>query len=518
MKLLKTLKTSAVILSALFVYLTFFYSCKKEATSEILIGEDQQKLLDWYNTNVSQDKWNPFASLNPNWDLIHIKEVNGQIIYEVSMNNPNKVFIGDEYTDKNMAEKMFLRNDTRLLIFENKKSGLLENGCYMSIINTGTQNNVKSVHYKEPANLTGNILYFNPDGKMANGWSYLDGATLNIISVSNETEYKSMIRLRIDQALLSPDSNKTRRYEAAYCTPEYRIIYGTSCTGVEGYMNCQQYVVGREYVNNCEYGGGGDEGGYTPPKPTGGGGSSSGSAPRELKTDSLKKKFPCADKLILQPIFKLPEMSDFVAPFLTNMKPTITYQTAELAWNNNKTYMLGKTIHDPTSGLNQSTIITLNEKMLENSSPLLIATTVIHETLHSYIYYNVATAESPQSVSTYKNANWLASLNGFYLMRNLPANYSNHSLMLSSYFDKAVGVLRKWADQQSTTYTDKQLAMAMLFGLNTVDDNTPKASIDAIKEMYDAKMKQIGTTQGELNSFTLEHLNSPTKLSTSGCN
>ncbi len=184
------------------------------------------------------------------------------------------------------------------------------------------------------------------------------------------------------------------------------------------------YEKGSSYFNACGggNGSGGSGGGYQPPggssgtpyfdcagvrngqaidSPCGCIGGTTGlesCGQKELNTDSLKTKYPCADKLILQPIFNSASMNEFVKPFLTAQKPTITYKTSNnLPWGNptnGGAFMLGNTIYDPSSRLQLSTIVTFNEKMLENSSPLLIASTTIHETINSYIYYNVSFAEN----------------------------------------------------------------------------------------------------------------------------
>lgn len=513
------LKTKIYLLFTIITLTTYFYSCKKEPGSDTLNSEIRQKLRDWYNTNVSESKQNPFNTLTPNWDKVQIKEVKGQIVYEVSMNNPEKVFIGYADTNQNKAEEIYSRTDIRFLIFEDKQTSLLVNGCYMSINNSGTQNNVKSLGYKETSDFTGNIIYFNPTGKMANGWTYRDGAVLQRISVSNETEYKSMMRIRSDENRLNQKNDGKLAYRpAAYCTPEYRIIYGTSCAGVDGYMNCQQYVVGREYINNCEYGGGGADGEYTPPNPTGGGTGSGSTTVLEITTDSVKKKFPCTDKLILQPIVNSASMSTFVQPFLNGNRPTITYKTSNtLAWGTTSAggvYMLGETGPDLQSGLGYSSTVTFNEKMLQNSSPLLIAATTIHETIHAYINHNIA--ESIQSPNDY--GNWMTSLVGYYLINQLPSNYSHHSVMLDSYFDQAVLILYDWTKTQSRPYTIRDAAMAMMYGLKTVEPGTPQTYINYITASYEDIKAKYGITTKELEQYHKEQLTSILKMPQTGCN
>lgn len=306
MNTIKTLKAKAWIFFVIIATVIFLNSCKKEAGSEELNIDNQQKLRDWYTANVTQNKQNPFSTLSPDWDQIQVIEVGGKLVYEIGMYNPEKVFIGAENMDKKKAAEAFARNDTRFLMFENSKTGVLENGCYMSVVNTGLQNNLKSIHYKQPVNLTGNIYYFNPDGKMANGWTYRDGSPLQRISVSSAIEYKTMTGIRSEKVLAhTKNGGKLSYTQPAYCVPEYTLIYGTSCAGVDGYMNCTQYVIGREYTNNCEYGGGSGGGEYTPPNPTGGGGTGTGTSwlstltllanPPGAKIKDIKAYLKCFD-------------------------------------------------------------------------------------------------------------------------------------------------------------------------------------------------------------------------------
>ncbi|MNV79005.1 hypothetical protein D3C71_1725350 [compost metagenome] len=61
-----------------------------------------------------------------------------------------------------------------------------------------------------------------------------------------------MMRVRTEGAKANlKDGGKLSYTQPAYCVAEYTLIYGTACAGVDGYMNCTQYVIGREYTNNC---------------------------------------------------------------------------------------------------------------------------------------------------------------------------------------------------------------------------------------------------------------------------
>jgi len=92
------------------------------------------------------------------------------------------------------------------------------------------------------------------------------------------------------------------------------------------------------------------------------------------------------------------------------------------------------------------------------SSQLLIAAIVIHETLHAYINYNIAIAQHNYNNSS----NWMMDLNNFYLMCNLPPNYSNHTMILEDYFEKSIAVLQAWNAKQDFIYSTKDMVRAIL--------------------------------------------------------
>lgn len=155
--------------------------------------------------------------------------------------------------------------------------------------------------------------------------------------------------------------------------------------------------------------------------------------------------------------------------------------------------------------------------MLRNSSQLLIAATVVHETLHAYIKYNIATAQ--YNYGNYDQDNWMVALNNFYLMSNLPANYSNHTMMLEDYFEKSIAVLEAWNAKQGFIYSMKEMRMAMLYGLNSYEPGTSQAQINTINAAFEAVKTKHGITTSDLNTFNQTNLIATTKkLPTTGCN
>jgi hypothetical protein len=246
-----------------------------------------------------------------------------------------------------------------------------------------------------------------------------------------------------------------------------------------------------------------------------------------IKTDSLKKYFPCAVALIINKLAQIDVYSTLTQAFTTAKRPDLTWQDSNLAWNSyspmggNNAYALGQTMQDPASGIGQSMIITLNSNMLTNSSQLLIAAAAIHETLHAYINYNVNTAIDGLHNGYKTGDSWLYGLDTWIYLNGLPANYSSHLAMMTDYFDKSVSVLKSW---DNGAHTDLEYASAMLYGLTTSDSSATATETASLQTAAAAIKTKYGITDAQLNTFNINNLTvtgSATgalgKLPTSGC-
>jgi hypothetical protein len=241
-----------------------------------------------------------------------------------------------------------------------------------------------------------------------------------------------------------------------------------------------------------------------------------------FKVDSLRVKYPCAVKLVLDKLLNLQPYTEFIQPFRTDVRPDLDWDSQTLAWNTpngngSNTYQLGQEIAATGSRTGQSRSIVLNDKMLQNSSQLLIAAASIHETIHAYIGFNIATAEFNVQSQYNDYGSWFASLDAFYTIRDLPRNYSDHYQMLEDYFGKAVSILSSW---DNNAHTPKEYAMAMLYGLNTVDPNCPADVKNRLDTVYNKIKTNNNITDQDLTTFYTNNLNaqSSEKLPSSGCN
>jgi hypothetical protein len=180
---------------------------------------------------------------------------------------------------------------------------------------------------------------------------------------------------------------------------------------------------------SCSSGGGSSSGGG------GGGTGDPNSTPIivEIKTDSLKKKFPCVYQL-LESISSHPQLCSFLEPFIKagpkDVNPNLTwYDKPDLAWNN-----VGETQYALTesnvNGERVSSNIYLNTNMLKNSSPALVATTMVHEMIHAYL--NTVSTFAGYGIVADDTKPILERLNSFAKVAET-TNGKDHLTILSTY-------------------------------------------------------------------------------------
>lgn len=91
--------------------------------------------------------------------------------------------------------------------------------------------------------------------------------------------------------------------------------------------------------------------------------------------------------------------------------------------------------------------------------------------------------------------------------------------MLEDYFEKFMAVLQAWNAQQGFIYSNKDMAMATLYGLDTYDSGTSQTQINKINSVFQAVKTKYGVTTSDLTTFNQANLIATTnKLPTTGCN
>lgn len=420
---------------------------------------------------------------------------------------------------------------------------------------------------KQDPDFSGLVLYYTPTGRYAGGYAYKDGQVVQ----PTTTQQTGGQKVQSVGGNLKPDNMVVQCkdwyqrgvvYNAdgtIYSATDWEYI-GTTCTSYDDGTGTSTGTGGT--VGGSGGSGNGGSGGSpsSPPPPCPPGTNSNvptaspcvappaavestgairlridymplpGSTPCSVQTapvpcykiitDVLKAHYPCAVSLVLNKLQQIGAYSTFVDPFSTSRKPDITWQDSSLAWaapGVTAPRMLGNTETDANAqSVNRSAVISLNSQMLNSSSQLLIAATAIHETLHAYINYNIHTSVAFSSSSYNSAGNWLASIDAWATLQGLPSNYSNHSVMMTSYFDQAVSILAQWDNNAHTT---KEYAEAMLYGLDNASGGGTPAQQSLLTAEYNTLMSKYSITASNLNSFYLNNLYATSgKLPTSGCN
>ena len=531
------------LLAVLLLFTAFaIYSCQKDTSETQEPADALLSARTWYeqtfpvktgNANLKTLNLNTIGEstngdfsqiVKPDWNHASIYNRFGKQVIEMPLDSAvmlgivpqNTATVKNEYDfNKSYSKSSFLLLNDSKGGYEAYIMTLIADSAWVG----GDFTKLKNQTYNHKANdFGGRLLYFTPKGKLVNGYRYVNGRITGVMTSSAAITSKAQI-----SSFLAQQAKKLT--ETVCSVSSYSVYAGTTCA--LGYCSTHYSVhttiTCHEQTRANEDDGGG---GFTPPG-NGGNGTTTTTVEQVevvekiINTDSLKAKFPCAVKLILDKLLNQQNYTDFVAAFQTPQKPTLTWNSANLEWNKSDgngayIYKLGQEVASPSSFNGLSRDITLNNSMLVNSSKLLIAVTAIHETLHAYIGYNMA-IDSYNSNNYKDYGTWSGALYAFYSIKGLYPNYSGHYQMLIDYFDKAVNILATWDNNQ---HTQKEYTTLMLYGLRTTDPNTPvemKARIDSV---YNFKMASKGISQHYLDSLTRVNLNATTgsKLPTSGCN
>jgi hypothetical protein len=256
------LKKSVTWLCYAFVVPTVILSCKKEFHSENEASKQElSRLEQWYKVNLKISEENPFSKLKPNWGMVYKNDQGNQTIYEVELENPEKLMMVSNLEDKNNWKKEEARHLIKLLIFENKKAGTLLYASYMSI-ELNLKGNFDNLHYKDMADFTGTIYYHHLTGVMSNGWTYEKGRIKSRLSPISKLQYQAYQK----------EMAEGKQTDVMVCQSGMAEKYIWGCVGAGNYESCGWQFAGYEYISVCEEqsfqpddGNGGGGGGYMPP-------------------------------------------------------------------------------------------------------------------------------------------------------------------------------------------------------------------------------------------------------------
>ena len=465
--------------------------------------------------------------IKPNWNLSASYTRFNKKVVEIPLDSAVKL----GYTT-NKSNFNFSKNPSKssFLILNDGKTytayimTILADSSYLQ--NDFTKLNHNS-YSKRDNNFSGYVLYSTPEGKLLKGWHYSNGQI-------NKTVTPTATPPTGSQQINSIQNSAVKLMDVCDIQ-SFQILAGYTCVAAgTASPTCTAYY-NTEWVITCS----GNSSSPSGNPGSGGNGSPSGTPDNNgfpdpstippippaiitIKTDSLKKHFPCVTMLIIDSLSKIPGYKNLVTPFLTTGMPNIVWQDNSLTWNSKNadgsfTNQLGS-----TAALGYNATITLNTSMLQNSSELLIAATSIHETLHGVINYNIQMAGYNVADGNVTLASWLFGLQSWYTISSLPSNFSSHYEMMDYYFSNAVSILSAW---DNNAHSAKQYEMAMLYGLDNPGDLVGTSAsfqtkVTTLNTEYSNLLTKYGISAQDLNNFWTSQLNAPSgdKLPTTGCN
>ncbi|WP_448703004.1 hypothetical protein ACFGVR_11690 [Mucilaginibacter sp. AW1-3] len=520
------LQTSLSITLPLF-FLLLICGCKKDAYREVSTNEQVQLAKAWYQgayptstgTNVVVSAGQTTALyrlIKPGWDYAKTYTRLSSDVIEMPIDSSQRIDVGDipgqepHYNTNSLSRSSFLI--------------LNHGGTYSAFIMTviadpGYIKNdysklARNTYQKRDADFSGTLLYSTPTGKLIKGWQYKSGKIVHTLSTGTA----------ISNRLNVQGIGGGLKTEAFVCTDWYADYYVNDAYILSVFLGttCADDGSGTPADHNPDGGSGGGGSGFPPPD-GGGGGSNSASIPLQIREDSLKAHFPCATKLIIDSLLKIPGYANLVAGFNTPVKPNLTFRDSIMDWNKHgsngtDSTLYGLTGRDTAKNAAASSVITLNTRMLQNSSQLLITSVVIHETIHAVINYNIVYA----GYNLGYGDSWMSDLNSWYLIKGLPNNFADHYAMMDYYFNSAIAILAKWDNNK---HTAKEYEMAMLTGLNNPGVNTGSdpnyaTEVQLLQTEYDSLKAKYNISESDLTSFlnAQNNTSAATKLPASGCN
>lgn len=327
----------------LFSGMILIYACKKDVDRPVVNDFDYQQIKNWYDSRPNHNNANRFISFIPQWDDVHVIETPEQLIYEVTLSNPGKIFLSEQVTTQKEVRDYIARNNTRMIIFKDKRNDRITGGAFMSVVNESRTKNFRSIHYKQVENFSGSIYYHNIDGIFVNGWSYREGLISERLSPSSNEEYL-LYQKQISNIDRKSFNNKIQKVPGQICLVAQVPFWGSTC--VDG--GCEYYITGYETISVCvdspTPGGSGGDGGYTGP---GGGGGGSGPTTgngqvREVKNlvvdscirEAVNIAFNAKNTVrnMLDDVFNETQFTDFAVEFrdVTTLPDNIDGQTYNL--------------------------------------------------------------------------------------------------------------------------------------------------------------------------------------------
>ena len=357
--------------------ITLVISCTKELINMPKDALTIEKAKAWYEIqNTSTDfilkssKATKKAEFSPDWKGAIASSNDDFEVVEVPITSSQTKFNFSTQESlersKNFNEQGYLNSDSHFIIIKNKKTGLREdyimtifgNADYMK---TNKFNLSKNSYLKRDKDFSGYVLFHNIDGSFINGWMYAAGKIIRSLSPSSASTAEPLFRLKLYAPVTCVD-------EMVPVTITDYIYYPST-----GAIQILDQYVDYETITSCPTGGNG----YVN---TGGGtGSNSGISPIPTIIITHLDANPCVKQIYDSLMKDNSVMSNSTSMFL-GVKPTLTWNIGQIKKDDGLT---------TASRLTNTVDITLNSSMLDRASDVYIATTMLHESLHAFMWAEV---------------------------------------------------------------------------------------------------------------------------------
>lgn len=373
----------------LFIYLLIFTNgCKKEtSTGEPNAQIDQLK--NWYennNKNFNQSS-KIFAGLKPDFDHSYTAIHNGECITELNFDSPNKLVFAPGNVDEQAKEKLMANTVVKLLLFNSPGSKEVK-GAYMVLI--AENGKLSNVHYKNYADFSGSLRFYNLDGSFQNGYDLKNGKITRTLSKPDKTGM-DLINLNDNSAVKSIRENakpgdRLMLFNAnGDCNLVSSNTYGYVCVSIENSpeipTHCYLQQTGSDTYIACSDDSPGNDAVYT-----GTGGITTGTGVRNTASvreiiDSVQNS--CIKVQLVNSLTAKTTIKDMLNEVFSG---TIQYESLNLVFKD--VANLPDTISGDTkrwSATNTDFEIRLNQNKLPNYSQEYILSTIYHEILHAYM-------------------------------------------------------------------------------------------------------------------------------------
>ncbi|WP_316797127.1 hypothetical protein [Pedobacter agri] len=178
-------------------------------------------------------------------DKVYINSEDKLTVYEVELVNPKALVVSNGAD--NTAQQS-IRSHLRLLLFEDNATKAIKFGCYMFIENDNEQD-FKKIHYKEMQDLDGKVIFYDLNGKMANGWVYSKGKVSLQMTLTTEKNYLQMNQNR--RANGGAGREKLMNAGDLECNTARLDTYFWGCIGAGSQKTCSWHFKETKYVTMC---------------------------------------------------------------------------------------------------------------------------------------------------------------------------------------------------------------------------------------------------------------------------